>query len=509
MLVLPFIVVGLLRLYEEVLISHTEEVLISEAVVVGELYRRALLPKEAERPLALPKDPKVERFHPFAPRLHLANDRILPPASRAIARRALTEAEKAIAAQLGPVLQRTLVRNLSGIRVVNKDGLVVASSLSNGYSLAHLPEVEAALDGEYAPALRKRYSDEPAPPLTSLSRAAAVRVSLAVPIYREPRARVSPKSETIGVVYANRTPMNLSKALFIWRRKLYLPVSVSLVITLGLVIALTLSISRPLTRLRERAEAVAAGREVAMPSAGRLAPLEIHALTNSIDEMRGQLESRAEYIREFAANAAHELKTPLTSLRGASELLLEDGESMTQAQRQRFLSNIHSDAVRMDALVGRILQLARIESTRPAREPIELEPFLKATQERYRRREAELVLDYRSARSTIEMAPEQLESLVSNLVDNAVRHGEGRPVRIEVQDGDGALWLRVINEGAQLPEGHLERVFERFYSTERGRGGTGLGLAMVKAIAEAHGGRVEAKPRPEGGAVFSVLLGLG
>ena len=221
--------------------------------------------------------------------------------------------------------------------------------------------------------------------------------------------------------------------------------------------------------------------------------------------MRAQLEARAKYILEFAANAAHELKTPLTSLRGAAELLQEDIASMSDEQRMRFLSNMHSDAVRMDQLVQRILDLARIESALPDRERIDLRAFLEATVERYARNGHEIELSYEARSPMVDMAPEQLESLVTNLLDNAVRHGSKERVEVTVCDENENLLLVVRDRGPKLSPGHLERVFERFYTTERARGGTGLGLAIVRAIAEAHGGSVSAAALDRG-ASFAVRI---
>jgi two-component system, OmpR family, sensor histidine kinase ChvG len=257
--------------------------------------------------------------------------------------------------------------------------------------------------------------------------------------------------------------------------------------------------------LRRAAESVAAGDRETAIDVGAVAPHELHDLAASIARMRDQLEARARYIRDFAANAAHELKTPLTSLRGASELLL-DGEDMSEEQRRRFLSNIQADAVRMDLLVGRILQLARIESAQPERERIELREFLEGVVERYRRMGHEVVLMFSAGDAVVEMSAEQLDALITNLVDNAVRHGAGKPVDIIVRDEAQGRVLTVRDRGPTLPPEHFERVFERFYTTERARGGTGLGLAIVRAIAQAHGGRVWVTREADAGASFHVAL---
>ncbi len=500
-LVLPFLLVGVLRLYEGALIRQTEEVLVSEAVVIGEVYRRALDPESALRPLRDPLQRGYEPYLPYRAQLEFTKSPILGPATRVGTVSTATQA----GASVTPLLERTVIRNLTGARVVNAHGVVVASSMrQTGYSLAHLHEVQAALRGDYAPVLRKRFSDEPDPPLSSLSRAARLRVSLAVPIFEDPYARVGTGARVIGAVYNNRTPLNTTKALWQWRERLYLPLLLSLLITFTIVAFVTATIAGPLSRLRRHAEDVAEGADVESHRVGRIAPQEIHALSHSIQKMRDQLETRAEYIREFAANTAHELKTPLTSLRGAAELLIEDADTMSEAQQKRFLENIRSDALRMDGLVLRILDLARIESTKPVRETFDLAGFLDGVVERYRRHGGEVVVHYEAKDRTITYAPELLDTLVTNLLDNALRHGGA--AEVFVRDAAKGRTLEVRDQGPVLPEGHFDRAFERFHSTERTRGGTGLGLATVRAIARAHGGDARAERRPEGGASIFVAL---
>lgn len=496
-LVLPILMVGIGRVYENQLIRNTEEVLIAEAVVVGEVYRRAIDPLGSTLELPEIREANAERFFPFRASLDINASPLLPRASREEA-----EVRTSSIASLTRMLERTVVRTLSGVRVLDVHGVVVASPLGEtGYSLAHLPEVQAALRGEYAPALRQRFSDEPPPALTSLSRAAGMRVSIAIPVYEDPRAPAGKAGRVLGAIYNVRTPLEVSRALWLLRWDLAMPAMLSLTITLALAAFVATTIARPLTRLRRAAESVARGERGGSLDVGSLAPAEIIALSESVAKMRGKLEARAEYIREFAANTAHELKTPLTSLRGASELLLEEDGEMSAEQRQRFLSNIHSDAVRMDQLVQRILHLARIESQDAVREDIDLFAFVEGAAERYRRmgHDVEVVL---SGERRVKSNAELLDSLVTNLLDNAVRHGAGARVTIAVRDGE----LSVRDRGPKLPEAHFVRVFERFYTTERGRGGTGLGLAIVKAIAEAHEGRVWVTQNEDVGATFHVRL---
>ena len=499
-LVIPFLVLGGLQLFDNALILDTEQSLIAEAVVVGEVYRSRQSPGPSSEPMAAPLDEAL-RYGPFVPRLDLASSPVLNPTTRVGTATGSDD-------PLSLLLRRAQVRTLSGVRVIDAQGMVVASAGREvGYRLDHLPEVRAALSGDYAPVLRRRFRTEPAPPLSSLSRAADVRVSIAVPIFVDPRARPGLGADVLGAVYSSRTPLEPAKAFWAWRRKLYPPMVASTVIVLLVALFLGFTIRRPLGRLRRYAEAVANGRSDAAYLGATVEPAEVRALTATVEVMRRQLEARADYIREFAANAAHELKTPLTSLRGASELLLEDGATMKQPQREQLLDNIRADALRMNQLVSGILELARIESVAPDRQRLSLPSLLSGLKERYRRSGHDVRIACPPALE-LSAAPDLLESMLTNLLDNAVRHGQGEPVDVTVTTAGTQITIDVVDRGPPVPPEKLDRVFDRFYSTTRGSGGTGLGLSIVRAVAEAHGGTASARPGPVG-AQFSVTFPSG
>lgn len=503
-LIAPLLALALARVYEGYLLRQTEEVLLAEAVMLGEIYRSVARPLDARGRLPPPPRPE-DRYATITAVLDPRSTPLLPRADRSPVRSPLS-ATATLTATLNALLERAMARNLSGMRVLDPRGNVIASPLhETGYSLADLPEVAAALEGRYAPVMRERKSDEPTPPLESLSRGAEVRLSLAIPVFADPRAKLGSGQEVIGAIYASRTPIGVEQALWRTSGELRWPVLLSAGVTILVVVLLTAAIAAPLSRLRKAAAQVAAGHRRASLQIRGFAPREVHELSSALGQMRDQLEARAKYVEEFATNAVHELKTPLTSMRGAAELLLDADETMDQAQRRRFLGNIHSDAVRAADLVQRILQLARIEAQHPARQAITLDTFLDAITERYARRGQPVRVQLQAKLRVIEMEPEQLESLLVNLLDNAARHGAGEPIDVTVSDAPSGLELTVRDYGPPLPAERFDRIFERFYSTERNRGGTGLGLSIVRAIAEAHGGAVRAQ-RLERGAAFTVVL---
>lgn len=221
--------------------------------------------------------------------------------------------------------------------------------------------------------------------------------------------------------------------------------------------------------------------------------------------------------REFVANVSHELKTPITSIKGFAETLL-DGAAEDPESRARFLGIIVRQADRLQSIVEDTLALVSLEDE-AARAGIE-----------FQRRPIGPILDHavtvcraaadaRRVTVTVECAPGLdadvheafLEQAIVNLVDNAVKYSEdGGPVRVSAGTDGAELRIAVSDRGAGIPATHLERIFERFYRVDKSRsrkqGGTGLGLAIVKRVAVLHGGRVAVESRLGEGSTFTLCL---
>jgi len=214
--------------------------------------------------------------------------------------------------------------------------------------------------------------------------------------------------------------------------------------------------------------------------------------------------------REFVANASHELKTPLTSIRGYAETLLSGGLE-DREHRGRFVETIRDQAVRLEALVEDLLELADLE--RPDAE-LDLKDWDIAAivremappyEEMARRRGLALEIEARTG-SHARCDRKRIEVALGNLLDNAIKYTDSGRVKVRVEPGDRGPRVSVADTGPGIPAEHLPRVFERFYRVERGRsralGGTGLGLAIVKHAIQLHGGRVGAESRPGEGSRF-------
>ncbi|MFZ0043007.1 MAG: HAMP domain-containing sensor histidine kinase, partial [Solirubrobacteraceae bacterium] len=277
---------------------------------------------------------------------------------------------------------------------------------------------------------------------------------------------------------------------------------------------------RPLEKMGRVASEIAGG-----DLSRRIAPAEprteVGRLALSLNEMLGQIERavgdsrRSEQrLRRFLADASHELRTPLASIRGYAELF-RMGAADDQATLARAMSRIEAEAARMGVLVEDLLLLAQLDHEPERRQvPVDmLELVGHAVQDSsVIAPEREITL-HADDPTTVLGVPDQLRQLVANLTRNAVIHTPpGTPIELSLTHEAQQARLEVRDHGPGLPTDAGEQLFERFWRTEggrrRGRGGAGLGLAIVRAIVTAHHGTVTAENAPGGGALFVVRLPL-
>lgn len=221
--------------------------------------------------------------------------------------------------------------------------------------------------------------------------------------------------------------------------------------------------------------------------------------------------------REFFSNASHELKTPITAIKGSAELLCS-GLPLSETQKAELLSRIGLEAERMNLLISDILMISRMESGELSgeREDVELSALIAECIGELRplaEREG-LLFNTEISPLVLHADKKDLRALVSNLLVNAVKYNhEGGAVDVSLREEDGYARLRVHNDGESIPPEHQSRVFERFYRVDSGRskavGGTGLGLAIVKHAVDTLGGTVSLDSRPDTGTAFTVRLPLG
>ncbi|MDJ1132262.1 sensor histidine kinase [Streptomyces iconiensis] len=219
---------------------------------------------------------------------------------------------------------------------------------------------------------------------------------------------------------------------------------------------------------------------------------------------------------ELIATVAHELRSPLTSVKGFTATLLAKWERFTDDQKRLMLETVDADANRVTRLIAELLDISRIDSGRleVRRQPVNMPAAV------HRHIEAHLAAGQPASRFVTRVAdglpdlwadPDKIDQVLGNLLENAVRHGEGT-VTIEVEPsssprepGGTGTAVTVSDEGPGIPEESMSRVFTRFWRGSR-RGGTGLGLYIVKGIVEAHGGVITVDRGPAGGARFRFIL---
>lgn len=293
---------------------------------------------------------------------------------------------------------------------------------------------------------------------------------------------------------------------------------VAVLLSLILAVLISRSVARPLQQVAAAAESIAEGDyDQQIPLQG---PDEVKRVAGSFNTMSAKVAAAQQAQRDFVANVSHDLKTPLTSVSGWSQAIL-DGTAVQPEQQKRAVQIIHNEAGRMSRMVDQLLDLAKIESgqLQLIREPLDLGQLVRDVH-----RNMSLRAEEKGVHLTVEAAPlaavpgdrDRLAQVLGNLVDNAIEHTpENGRVHLSLKPyGDKAVELAVQDTGPGIPPEDLKRIFERFYQVDKSRHrtsedrGVGLGLAIVKELVEAHNGRIIAHSQPGHGSTFFVRLPL-
>jgi signal transduction histidine kinase len=290
--------------------------------------------------------------------------------------------------------------------------------------------------------------------------------------------------------------------------------AVALVLSIGLAYVIARSVSAPLRQISNAAKAVAVGDfDHQVHPAG---PDEVQSLALAFDEMSRRVKSSHQAQRDFVANVSHELKTPLTSIQGFAQALM-DGTAADEEARMKAASIIHEESDRLRRLVDDLLDLARLDAEQVAfmRRPVDLNALIQRVVDGLgvtaSEQGIELVGLERSLPPVIGDG-DRLAQVLTNLIDNAVKHSPpGGKVRVVGEVDQQWLQIGIKDEGKGIPPDELSRIFERFYQLDKarsgGRGrGVGLGLAISREIIRAHGGELSAQSTSGAGSVFTIRL---
>lgn len=306
-----------------------------------------------------------------------------------------------------------------------------------------------------------------------------------------------------------------------------------ILLTVGLVIVVGASLAgaalvrislRPLNRIEETAERIASGdltQRIEVDAPGT----EVGRLTTSLNSMLAQIEvafadreKTEQRLRRFVADASHELRTPLATIRGHAELITT-GIASEPAEIATVAGRIESESVRMSALVEDLLLLARLDATRVIEQrPVDLLSIavdvVADTRVRVPARQVDVAnptaAPWTDTPAIVLGDEGRLQQVLTNLLSNAVKYTPpDTPITVEVGVIDGWSHIAVIDHGPGLQSGNEDRVFERFFREDAGRGrsgGAGLGLAIAWTLVDKHGGTLTYAPTPGGGSTFTVRL---
>ena len=277
----------------------------------------------------------------------------------------------------------------------------------------------------------------------------------------------------------------------------------ALALTLGIAYVLTRTITGPIDALITRTEEIARGGKAAIIPLENHGTREIATLSQSFLDLASKLVDRTDYVRSFAAHVSHELKSPLTAIRGAAELLREDGStmSMTATERRNFLTNIIADAERLDLLLSRLKELARAELPTEKGETKMSDIVIYLTS-RFSKLD---IVGHGEPDIRLPLPFEAASIVLGNLADNAMQHGATRLDLIFGTD-NRLTTLLVRDDGIGISEGNRALIFQPFFSTRREQGGTGMGLGIVRSVLNAHGGTIQLTDAPGPGVEFEISL---
>ncbi len=272
----------------------------------------------------------------------------------------------------------------------------------------------------------------------------------------------------------------------------------------------------PVARLTATAERIAAtrdaGHRIELPAGPPAREDEVTRLATSFNTMLGELEQSVTAQRRLVADASHELRTPLTALRTNAELLAR-ADRLTDAQRDRASAALGRQLRAVTTLVNDLIELARDEEPQPLVEQVRPAALLEHAVGTAREHWPEITFTTAIAPSaaglTIPGVPPRLSRLLSNLLDNAAKFSPpGGPVEAELTFTSDELYLSIRDHGPGIAADDLPHVFDRFYraKTARALPGSGLGLAMARQIARAHGAELTAERAPGGGAMFRLRV---
>lgn len=498
-LCLPITGIWLFRFYDSQLVRETEQELIVqgafiEAMVVERLKQFDSTVSKTGFKIANNKINKKKNYDDYLEaKLDLTTDDVLPPRADPVPVDQTPNLHyMEMGRALDPVLERSQRITLAGFRVLDYNGIIIAGRSHLGQSLAHVHEVKQALQGNYASVLRQRISNSPKPPIYTISRGTGIRVFVAMPVIFD--------GHVAGVVYLSRTPSHFLRELYDQRWKIALAAIFMLLVTCMIAYVFVRTIKGPIEALNERTNRIANGDKSALEPLTHHGTRELASLSEGLLSMSKKLHDRSDYINTFASHVSHELKSPLTSIQGATELLRDASHEMSEAERNKFLTNIMGDTERLTKLLERLRDLAEADNS-------DHEGICNlATQVNLLERKFPKLV-FKSTipeNCQVKLTSENMDIILSNLVANSQEHS-AKLIDIDAQVHKDDIHLKIHDDGEGISDLNSDKIFQLFFTTKREKGGTGMGLGIIQSLLNSRGGAIEHIPTKMG-TCFKLLL---
>lgn len=378
------------------------------------------------------------------------------------------------------------------VYITDLNGIVIFDSnqgLDEGKDYSRWRDVHLTLQGKYGARTSDIDNDE-----------GKKMIYVASPILRT--------NDLIGVLSVGKPTHSSNQFVLAAQKKLVIAGTAACLIFIGIGLILGLWVTRPIQKLTTYAKAIRDGERVKRPALGSS---EMEELGVAFEQMRDALDGKS-YIENYVQTLTHEIKSPISAIRGAVELLEEE---LTPQQKQILLQNIHQESDRISKIVDDLLLLSSLESRKyiTAQTPIDVHEMLAEIKRRLLPllliRNIELIMQG-NTHSILPGDSTLIEYALMNLLQNAIDFSPSKSaITLRVTDDSLGVTFLIRDAGVGIPDYAQDRIFERFYSLNRpenGRKSSGLGLSLVREIALLHQGEISVKNHPERGAIATLFF---